>query len=130
MEQRQIPVIGALIRTAVATFLWLLLFAGLVVIVPAQRKVFDNYGMTLPEITTVTVDISMWFVDYWWCTIPFVAIAAAATFGISYLVQRLRSRVLNLLWTAMLIGLPLLCHALVWYSLYVPQAKLNEGMAR
>ncbi|HEV3144380.1 MAG TPA: hypothetical protein VGZ47_10885, partial [Gemmataceae bacterium] len=64
---------------------WLFLPFQLLVTVPRNKRVFDDFGMKLPDLTIVVVDVSMWFADYWWIIfLPFLAFLAALV-GVGFL---------------------------------------------
>lgn len=53
------PVVVILVAVAILTFI-------MVSIIPKFKKIFDEFGMKLPAMTQVLIDISMWFAEYWW----------------------------------------------------------------
>jgi type IV pilus assembly protein PilC len=53
------PCVVILVATAILTFI-------MVYIIPKFKKIFDEFGMTLPQMTQILIDVSMWFADYWW----------------------------------------------------------------
>lgn len=122
---------GTLVRLVISALLWLTLIVALVFVVPGQRRMFDEYGVPLPNLTHLVTDISMWFADYWWVAIPFFLPLFAVAVVLSWLVRhQVKSRLLDALWTLVLVGLPFALIAVVWLSLYIPRIKLAEGLAR
>src|SRR5262245_57982414 len=120
---------GTGIRWIAGTLLWFALFAALVIVVPAEKKTFDEWGVAVPVITMVVLDISMWFVDYWFFMVPAFVVVALVAGLITYLVRhRTDNRVLMACWTIVLLGTPLVLGAVVAYSLNLVHVKLAEGL--
>jgi type IV pilus assembly protein PilC len=53
------PCVVILVAVAILTFI-------MVSIIPKFKKIFDDFGFPLPEMTQMLIDISMWFAQYWW----------------------------------------------------------------
>src|SRR5262245_52262538 len=53
------PCVVILVAVGILTFI-------MVAIIPKFKKIFDEFGMKLPQMTQVLISISMWFADYWW----------------------------------------------------------------
>jgi type IV pilus assembly protein PilC len=53
------PCVVILVAVAILTFI-------MVAIIPKFKKIFDEFQMTLPQMTQILIDTSMWFADYWW----------------------------------------------------------------
>jgi len=53
------PVVVVLVAVLILTFI-------MVYIIPKFKKIFDEFQMSLPTMTQVLIDVSMWFADYWW----------------------------------------------------------------
>lgn len=124
-------VAGTVVRLVISALLWLTLLVALVFVVPGQRRLFAEHSMALPEFAQLVTDISRWFADYWYVTVPFFlplfVVAAILTWVVRH---RVKSRSLDTLWTLVFIGLPFALNALIWFSLYLPRIKLTEGLAR
>jgi type II secretory pathway component PulF len=121
------PVLAG-VGTAVLAVLVLILFGLLVFYVPGAKKTFDEYGMTLPEITRVAIRASHWVAEYWWCAAPFSAMVGAGNFALLYLLGR-RGRVapaILLAAEAILLGALV---TLTVVSIELPMAKLQQGLA-
>src|SRR5437763_12351380 len=80
--------VGTGSRIGVAAMLWLLLFFGLLVIGPRQKRIFDDFQMQLPTTTMMASDIGMWFADYWWICVPAFFVAFALSAVIAYFIRR------------------------------------------
>src|SRR5437660_5744140 len=53
------PIVVILVAVLILTFI-------MVYIIPKFKKIFDEFQMTLPTMTQILIDVSMWFADYWW----------------------------------------------------------------
>src|SRR5947199_2800523 len=53
------PVVVIMVAVSILTFI-------MVAIIPKFKKIFDEFGMTLPQMTQILIDVSMWFAEYWW----------------------------------------------------------------
>jgi type IV pilus assembly protein PilC len=61
-------IIGAMVYPAVVICVAVgILTFIMVFIIPKFKKIFDEFGMKLPQATEILIDVSMWFADYWWC---------------------------------------------------------------
>jgi type II secretory pathway component PulF len=113
---------GTVFRVAIPFILWVLLGIGLLLVVPQYKREFDSYGILVPKITQATIDVSMWLADYWLIAVilfvPLLLLVGVLTYVIRHYV---RNRALNAVWLLILFGLPILCHAIVWYSLMLPR---------
>ncbi len=54
------PAVVILVAVGILTFI-------MVSIIPKFKKIFDDFGMKLPQATQILVDTSTWFAEYWWC---------------------------------------------------------------
>jgi type IV pilus assembly protein PilC len=60
-------VIGAMVYPCVVIFVAVAILTFIMVaIIPKFKKIFDEFGMKLPQATQILIDTSMWFADYWW----------------------------------------------------------------
>ncbi len=63
-------IIGAMVYPAVVIFVAVAILTFIMVaIIPKFKKIFDEFGMTLPWATQTLIKVSVWMSDYWW-TIP------------------------------------------------------------
>jgi type II secretory pathway component PulF len=109
--------------------LWLALPIQLIVTVPKFKRVFDDFGMKLPDLTLVVVDVSMWFVDYWWVIAPAFLAGLVALVGIGFLCRN-RSRRAFWGWFLLTAGPAVLLNLLVLYAVESPYMALMEGLSR
>ena len=63
-------VVGAMVYPAVVIFVAVSILTFIMVaIIPKFKKIFDEFGLTLPWATSTLIKISNWMAEYWW-TIP------------------------------------------------------------
>ncbi|MFO0936631.1 MAG: type II secretion system F family protein [Gemmataceae bacterium] len=53
------PVVVILIAVLILTFI-------MIFIIPKFKKMFDEFGLQLPQMTKTLIDVSMWMKDYWY----------------------------------------------------------------
>jgi type IV pilus assembly protein PilC len=53
------PCVVILVAVGILTFI-------MVSVIPKFKKIFDELGIPLPEMTKKLIDVSLWFADYWW----------------------------------------------------------------
>ena len=70
------PSVVIMVAVGILTFI-------MIAIIPKFKKIFDEFGMKLPDATQILINVSMWFADYWWC-IPIFPI------GIYFLIKLIR----------------------------------------
>jgi type II secretory pathway component PulF len=124
------PVPALVVGVVVPTVLWLILFAGLLLLVPRYQKTFADFNMTLPTATEAVLAAARWVANYWYVLIlwlPFFLVPDAA---IVVLLWRRPSRGLGRLWSGLMIALPLLGIGLVVLAIYLPLMKLYEGLSK
>jgi type IV pilus assembly protein PilC len=63
-------IIGAMVYPSVVIFVAVAILTFIMVaIIPKFKKIFDEFGLTLPWATQTLIKISTWMAEYWW-TIP------------------------------------------------------------
>lgn len=63
-------IIGAMVYPAVVIFVAVCILTFIMVaIIPKFKKIFDEFGMTLPWATLTLIKVSNWMSEFWW-TIP------------------------------------------------------------
>jgi len=68
-------IIGAMVYPAVVIFVAVAILTFIMVaIIPKFKKIFDEFGLTLPWATLMLIRISNWMAEYWW-TIPLFPIS-------------------------------------------------------
>jgi type II secretory pathway component PulF len=124
------PSFGLAVAGTVAHIgLILALFALYAFIVPAAKKMFDEYGMTLPWLTQEVIRLSNWIAAYWWALVPVVFLLAAADFGLLLFLST-RSRLAALVFIACVSLALTATVAATAVAIELPKAKLKEGLAR
>src|ERR1700730_5758978 len=75
-ERRPSPIVTATMLF-VDVSLWLAIPMEMVLVVPKFKRVFDDFALRLPDLTVLVINISRWFVDYWWVAfLPYLALLA------------------------------------------------------
>ncbi|HEY1188244.1 MAG TPA: hypothetical protein VGE74_11335 [Gemmata sp.] len=97
--------------------------------VPAAKRTFDEFGMTLPWVTLTVIRLSNWLCEYGWALVPFVVIGCAAEFVITWWFGG-ANRAAAVLWVVSVAVLLGAFGALTVYSIELPMMKLREGLAR
>lgn len=115
---------------AVPTVLWVVLFVWLVLVLPGYKSTFSAFGMQLPASTLFAVELADWVTTYWYVLLLFLPTLLVSDVIVLVLLQRLPSRVPSYLWCALMIALALLATALVIVAIYLPLAKLQEGLSK
>src|SRR5213078_1798311 len=60
-------IIGAMVYPAVVILVAVsILIFIMVMIIPKFKKIFDEFGLQLPDMTKILIDTSMWMKDYWY----------------------------------------------------------------
>jgi type IV pilus assembly protein PilC len=68
-------VVGAMVYPAVVIFVAVAILTFIMVaIIPKFKKIFDEFGLTLPWATMTLIKVSNWMAEYWW-TIPMFPMA-------------------------------------------------------
>ncbi|MBY0513067.1 MAG: type II secretion system F family protein [Gemmataceae bacterium] len=63
-------IVGAMVYPSVVVFVAVSILTFIMVaIIPKFKKIFDEFGLTLPWATQTLIKVSNWMADYWW-TIP------------------------------------------------------------
>lgn len=63
-------IIGAMVYPSVVIFVAVAILTFIMIaIIPKFKKIFDEFGMTLPWATQTLIKVSVWMENYWW-TIP------------------------------------------------------------
>src|SRR5262249_1092174 len=105
------------------------LFALLAFIVPAAKRTFDEYGMSLPWITQSVIRVSNWVAAFWWALVPVMLLAGAADFGLLTVLGS-RNRSAALLWIAFASLVLVFAIAVTVMAIELPREKLREGLGR
>jgi type II secretory pathway component PulF len=118
----------AIFGTVVHVALVLVLFVLYVSSVPAAKKLFDEFGMTLPLATQAIIRLSNWVAEFWWALVPMFLLFVAADFGL-LMVLRGRGKWLARLWFT---SVSIVLGAFVGFTIFaveLPKAKLLDALA-
>jgi type II secretory pathway component PulF len=114
----------------VHALLWLSLAIGMMTLVPAYKREFNEYQMKLPWMTEKLIATSDWFANYWYIFafmfIPFCVVDSA----ILFLTWRTPwSRGLSVYWFLVAAAVPLLLMGISCFGVGLPHLKLLEGLS-
>jgi type II secretory pathway component PulF len=110
--------------------LWFAVTYWLIYQVPIHKRMYENFGMPLPQLTTLLLDISDFAVDFGWLLIPALLGALIVEAAILVLLWKsCRRRVWGWLWAILLAMPQAVLLALTIYALYVPMAGLREKLS-
>jgi type II secretory pathway component PulF len=109
--------------------LWFALPLQLILTVPKFKRVFDDFGLKLPDLTVCVVNVSMWFADYWWVVAPAYFAGLVALIGIGFLCRK-RGRRTFWTWFLLTAGSAILLNGLVLFAVEAPYHALLEGLSR
>jgi type II secretory pathway component PulF len=118
----------AVVGTVIPTVLVFSLFALYTAYVPPAKRTFHEFGMQLPLATQAVIRFSNWIGEYWWATVPFLALAGAGNFALLWQLAP-RSRLLAVLWIAGSTLLLVAVLAITIVAIERPLAKLQEALA-
>jgi len=130
---------SALIAAAIAVILHglhgLALLYGMLSLVPGYKREFQRefreHQMALPHLTIVIMEISDWFVAYWYvvalAALPMLAVDGAIVF---WCWSGKSIKILGVLWIILLVMFWLLFMGFAAFSVWLPYLKLQEGLAR
>jgi type II secretory pathway component PulF len=97
--------------------------------VPAAKKTFDEYGVTLPLMTQAVIRVSNWLAGYWWALVPVLLLFGAADFGLLGLL-RTRGRFTAVKWVVFFSLVLGLLFAITAVAIELPRAKIRDALAR
>lgn len=104
----------------VLCFAWL---GTMMFLVPTFAREFRDAARPLPVVTELTFAASHWTIRYFYVAVAVLLFPGCyAMFSRPYLMRhQFGSGSRNLLWLALLIGVPLVGHLLVWLTLLLPR---------
>lgn len=108
---------------------FLALFAMYAFMVPAAKRAFDNYGLTLPKLTLLVIQVSNWVADYWWAMVPVVLAGGAANFALIARVGA-RHRTRALVWIVGASAVMACLLVVTFVAIQIPKAKLAEALSK
>lgn len=118
------------------TTVWLTLIALAVIAlaavlglyVPVRKKVFDEYGLQLPEVTRMVLHLSDLFLAFWWVLAPALLLVCG---GLPLVIRHVaRAATVGNLFAALFLVVLLLTTALAVYAVNAPMAALMRGLSK
>lgn len=114
--------------TALHAVLLLILAVIYLVRVPAAKKTFDEFGMTLPLMTSGVIRLSNWLVEYWWTRVPAVGLLGWLDFVVIRGLDR-TARLNALAWVVCPVVLFSLVGGVTAFAIELPMTKLTKALA-
>jgi type II secretory pathway component PulF len=131
MTDRKPSFVVTALLVAAGAALWLALWGQLMVLTPATKRRFDDFGLKVPAATELVLGLGAWAWDNWWLVVPAVLAAAVVCGGVLGWLRHRRgwTAAVSVLAALMLVGLAA-GNLIVAASLLLPEAKLREGLAK
>ncbi|VTS02418.1 General secretion pathway protein F OS=Candidatus Accumulibacter sp. BA-94 GN=epsF_4 PE=4 SV=1 [Gemmata massiliana] len=118
----------AVFATALHAILLLILAVIYLVRVPAAKKTFDEFGMTLPLMTLSVIRLSNWLVECWWTLVPAIVLLGGLDFFVTWKLDR-TSRISALAWVVCPVLLFSLVGGVTAFAIELPMTKLTNALA-
>ena len=115
--------IVTVVSLAFHSVVWMVLFGGLYVFVPACKKMFMDFGVDLPGTTILVIQISDWVVEYSYL-LPMVLVGLIAADGMLLVHLSRSNRLLERLWSGLMFALPFVLMMFGLATILVPWLKL------
>ncbi len=119
----------AVVGTGLHVVLGLALFAGYVYYVPAAKKVFNEFGLTLPWITQSVLRLSSWVAEHQLALVLVIGLLAVIDFLVIWALGRRGMFSLPVLWIVVVALLLFGIGALTTYAIESTMTNLREGLA-
>ena len=119
--------VGAICLTIVHSVLFVALGLMLLAVVPRYVQTFDEFGVELPKITQFVIQISSSVTAYWYLFVLLGVLGVALDFVTLLLLER-NGRATQLAAGAMIAAVTLLLGGIVWLAIWIPMARLVEGL--
>lgn len=127
--ERRLSFATATVGATVHAVLFLTLFVLYVEYVPAAKRTFDEFGLTLPWLTQSVIRLAMWVNDYWWVLVPMALVIGLADLGFLWLLSA-RGWLTSLLAVLLIALIPLALIGVTTFAVESSKAALREGLAR
>jgi hypothetical protein len=118
------------VQVAIHAFLWIVVLAVIILLVPGFQERFADLKFKVPWVTVLILDISNWFLEFWFFSAPLIVILLLAVDGPISFYLRLRFPSKCWLWSGVMILLPLAVLGLTLFALSLPWFKAREGAAK
>jgi type II secretory pathway component PulF len=131
MTDRKPSFVVTALLVAAGAALWLGLWGQLMVVAPATKRRFDEFGLQLPAATKLMLGLSAWAWDNVWLAVPAVLAAVVVCGGVLGWLRHRRgwTAAVSVLAILLLVGLAA-GNLIVATSLLLPEVKLLEGLAK
>lgn len=117
---------GTAVWLSVLLSLELLVSATYLILIPRQKKTFDEYNLQLPALTKTVIDAGSFFARHWWLLLP--TLLSATAVGVILGRHLFRRPTAGTVFAGLLLMLLLLAAGGTCVGLSLPSAKLAEGM--
>ena len=117
---------GTAVWLAVLLSLELLVSGTYLIVVPRQKRMFDEYNLQLPALTKSVIDAGNLFGRYWWLLVP--TLLSATAVGVILGRHLFRRPTVGTVFAALLLVLLLLAAGGTCVGLALPGVKLAERM--
>lgn len=117
---------GTAVWLAVLLSLELVVSATYLIVIPRQKRTFDEYNLQLPGLTKAVIDAGGFFTRYWWLLVPTMLSATAV--GVILGRHLFRRPTAGTVFAVLLLVLLLLLASGTCLGLSLPGVKLAEGM--
>jgi type II secretory pathway component PulF len=117
---------GTAIWLAVLLSLELLVSATYLIVIPRQKRMFDEFGLQLPALTKTVIRGGDFVARYWWLVVP--TLLSATAVGVILGRHLFRRPTAGTVFAVLLLVLLLLAAGGTCVGLYLPGVKLAEGM--
>ncbi len=114
-------------QVGIHMFLWVAALAVMMFLVPRFQDSLADLKFKVPWVTEIILDISGWFMDFWFFSAPLIIILLLAFDGPIYFFLRLRFPRMSWLWSGAMVLLPLAVLLMIFFSSLLPLVKVLEG---
>jgi type II secretory pathway component PulF len=131
MTDRKPSFVVTALLVAAGVLLWLGLWFQVLVLTPALKRRYDEFGMQLPAVTQQTIALSQWAQDFGLLVLPAALAAAVVCGGVLGWLRHRRgwTAAVTLLAVLVLAGLTI-TNLVVAAGLLLPEVKLQEGLRK
>ena len=130
-EEPRPSILVTVVIVGLAILFWLVVAVELVFLVPFFEKTFVDFQLRLPVTTSAVITVSRWFVKYFYVLpVPLAIIAvavAASTWVIRHVARKPKT---GIVWSAVMLLLPVLVAVSIVLICYLPYAKQMEGLQK